>query len=445
MEQARREAARLLDRALDGGAEGAEVLLVDQRGLQMSVDRQQIHDDRAVSDRTLSVRVWLDGGREGRVAGPRTKANAIVAEALKKAASAARGGSKGPVGRVAAEGVASDIADRRFADLDRADRVDALLSAERAVFDFDDALQPSGLSYAESHELRTFINSRGVAQQEAGTRFRLQGSVRDAVTDLQLHEVLEDRSFSTIASVPFTVSLARRLVELRDASATLSGPTRAVLTPWATAQIIRVLAPHFRRSELDRGSSFLARARSGGDLSLSSMLHVIDDGLLSGGLRSSSFDDRGVAPVPLTLVRDGRVEGWYLGVDEARRLGARPTGHERGGFLHSSNIIVRAGLRSINALLAEQTVPVLVIDHLRGLDAGLDLLSGELRCEASGRVVQPRNKTEGFMPHIELTGSLIDVLSQVLDLASDTDRYRHIDAAALLVDGFSVRDLSAER
>ncbi|TVQ91885.1 MAG: hypothetical protein EA397_08265 [Deltaproteobacteria bacterium] len=431
---------RWLEAAKARGFEGAEVLHTDIEGFRASVARGKVGGARNYRKEYVSVRVWLEGGREGRATGSVDAFERLLDDAGRLAEGAARWADAGPVGRTAAEGIAPDIADRRYPNLAREDRLEALVSAEKAGLEVDPDLEVSDISYEDARQIRTFANSRGVSMQEPSTWYRLQGAVHDPRTGLGLREVLHDRSFATVASVPFTAALGRRLVELRGDRATLEGPIRAVLSPWATAQLLRLLGPHFRWAALEEGSSFLAKARPGGAFKFSTLLHLVDDGLLSGGLRSRSFDDRGVSPVPLTLIRDGVVEGWFQGVDEARVRGVRPTGHETDGFLHPSNLVIRGGLRSVNALLAEQDVPVLILDHLRGLQEGLDLPTGELDCRASGRVVLPRNQIAGVMPFMRISGSLATVFSSVLDLASDTDRFGGIDAAALLVDGFSVEE-----
>jgi len=250
--------------------------------------------------------------------------------------------------------------------------------------------------------------------------------------------VVQDRAFATAASLPFGATLARRLQKLAGTKTQVEGPVRVMLPPRVIAELVAVLGPHFRWANLNNGTSFLARARSGGDLTLSPLLHIVDDGVLSGALHASAFDDRGVSPVPLTLIRDGRVDGWYLGAAEARERDVRPTGHNRRGRLVPANLVVRAGSRSMNALLSEQTEPVVVLDHVRGLTDGLNVQTGTFKCTGSGRLVVPRNDTKGWMPRLKLSGDLCQMLASVLDLASDTDRHEHVDAPGMLVDGLTV-------
>lgn len=430
--------ADLLGRASDAKAQAAEVLVEDTEGFHATSARGRVQRAVHSESHRIDVRVWDAEGRLGRAGGDVEQAEGLVQAALREAASKEPDPHGGPVGRSSSGGNASDVNDRRYDGLAREDRLDVLASAERVAREVDRDFETFGFAYRDARVVRSFGNSRNVRLSETGTVFRVEGSVRSPKLDLALTDVVQDRAFATAASLPFGAALARRLQELAGAKATIDGPVRVMIPPRVIAELVAVLGPHFRWADLDRESSFLSRARSGGDLTLSPRLHIVDDGGLPGALHATGFDDRGVTPVPLTLIRDGRVDGWYLDVAEARARDVRATGHNRRGRLVPSNLIVRAGSRSMNALLSEQTEPVVVLDHLRGLTEGLDLKTGELRCSGSGRLVVPRNETKGWMPRLRLQGNLTEVLAQVVDLASDTDRHEHVDAPGMLVDGFSV-------
>lgn len=434
-----RALAGLLDRATGEGAQAAEILTSDTTWFHATASRGRVQ--RAVSgdESSASIRVWVEG-RQGHARGKASDLPALLDRALTRARGAAGEADAwaGPVGRTAAEGATADIDDRRYAHITKEDRLDVLVSAEKATRAVDRSLELTEFGYRDARSIRHFVNTRGLRLREAGTRFRIEGAVRSPTLRLTLADVVEDRAFATVASLPFGASLARRLVELGGETVQVQGPHRVMLPPRVVAELFALLGPHFVGAELEKNGTFLSKARSGGDLTLSPMLHLVDDGRLPGALNSRSFDDRGVSPVPITLIRDGVVDGWYLDVAEARRIDARPTGHDHEGALQPGNLVVRGGSRSMNALLAEQPEPVVVLDHVRDLFEGLDLKTGAIDCEASGRLVVPRNTTQGWMPRFRLVGDLTRVLASIVDLASDTDRHGHVDAPGMMVDGFHV-------
>lgn len=428
----------LVDHARARGARAAEVLLTETTGFRATLSRGRARRQSRPDTQSLVVRVWREGGQEGEATGDLREADALVDRALALAADTVGDPWAGPPGRSAATGTTADIDDRRYGSIDNESRRDVLVTAEKVTRQVSRKLKTSGFAYEDERTTRTYVNSRDVRQTESGTRFAIQGTVSHPCLELSLTERLEGRAYATVASLPFGVGLARRLLEIDGDTTTAEGPHRVVLPPSVMAELAALLAPHFRREALEAGSSFLARARAGGPLRFSPKLHLVDDGLLPGGLRSASFDDRGVGPVPLTLVRDGRVDGWYLDQGQARREDVRPTGHVWGEGLRPSNLILRGGARSVNALLSDQSVPVVVLDHVRGLAEGLDVVTGALNCAATGRLVVPRNETVGWMPRLRIEGDLTEVLAQVIDLASDTDRFGHVDAPAVMVDGLTL-------
>ena len=93
----------------------------------------------------------------------------------------------------------------------------------------------------------------------------------------------------------------------------------------------------------------------------------------------------------------------------------------------------------MNALMAEMDQSVLVLDHLRGLEEGLNWKTGDLDCLCSG-VVMRRGRHEGVVRNARIRGNLVAVLNNVVDLTSDTERLGHVDAPGMAVDGFVVTE-----
>ncbi|MCA9573176.1 MAG: hypothetical protein KC656_35315, partial [Myxococcales bacterium] len=203
---------------------------------------------------------------------------------------------------------------------------------------------------------------------------------------------------------------------------------RVVIPPLPMSRLLDVIGERFTPERVG-GKGFLSAART----AFSGKLHVVDDGALAGGLRSRSFDDRGVPPVPLTLIREGCVGGRFLDPERARQLGTRPTGHCTGDGLMAGNLVMREGTRSINALLTELGGPSLQIDDLYDL-SGLDLDTGALDVVVDG-VVMDANIPVGAMQRVRLTGDLGALFAGIAEVCNNTDRIGHVDAASLIADG----------
>jgi predicted Zn-dependent protease len=322
------------------------------------------------------------------------------------------------------------IDDRRWEQLTEHDRVEAALALERAAREVDPRVHLEPLTWEDGRTHRLFASSAGLRGEEHGTTFSAAAAVRVAAEDaiVALSERVWSRSFSTLASLPFAASMARRAVAMLGPRAHVAGPVRVMFAPHATAALLGGLVESLFDPALE-GQTFLDRGKP-----LSPRLHVLDDGQLAGGLFARSFDDRGVPPVPVVVIREGRRDQRFLGPAAARGADTRPTGHWRDGRLRPTNLVVRGGTRSINALLSERAdVETLVVTDLVGVD-GVDWRTGEARLLAYG-TLRRGNVEVGVVPGVHLVGRLDEALRQVVELSSDTDRVGAIDAPGLMVDG----------
>jgi len=419
------------------GVRGCELLVTDSVSHSIAIKDGELGDETESSVSALAVRVWLEGGKMGRATGAPVDAKKLVKRALASAAKAQKDAFSGPVGRLQGPNRGLDIDDKRYPQLTREDRADLLQTADRSVGGVNSMMRCEGFSYEDSRTRRVFVNSKGVCLESVGTRFFLKGTVRVGASGMVLSERMAGRAFSTVASLPYGVLMARRLNSLLgDPFELPKAALRVMMTPRVTAQIFARVAEGMAHGDRVGDSTFLGQDRAAG-ITLHPKVHMLDDGALTGGLNTRAFDGRGVPPVPVVLIREGEVAEHYLDVNTARREGRVPTGHVIDAALRPSNLILRTGTRSINAILAERGEEVFVLDHLNGLDEGFDFATGKITCVGSG-FVKHGSATVGIVREVTLQANLLNVLSQVLELASDTDRHEHVDAPGMLVDGFSL-------
>ena len=162
----------------------------------------------------------------------------------------------------------------------------------------------------------------------------------------------------------------------------------------------------------------------------------LDDGRTPGGLHTRSFDDRGVVPVPLTLIKEGFADQAYRGPEAARREGVTPTGHEMAGEQVSGNLALRSGTKTVNHTWTDFKEWSLWLDDLD--PTGMDLATGQLDVEIDGQVMRA-NKPVGALRRRRAHLDLAKMLCSVREVCSDTDRVRHVDAPALFLDGLVLR------
>ncbi|MCB9684746.1 MAG: hypothetical protein H6738_14905 [Alphaproteobacteria bacterium] len=424
-----------LDEAKARGARAAELFLDDTSEIVATAGRGgRPVVAPPVSHRRLAVRVWDGEGRLGAATGDPATLDTLLGRALASASA----GERGPGPTVRQTGVLGGlgILDRRLDQITDDDRVEIVVQAERDLRGVDRKLTSGGFGYRERRTVRRYASSRGTTLEEASSEFEVTGRAGATIDgeQLWLDHHLASRSFATAASFPHGTDLGRRLQALGAPPVELSGPIRVVLPALAVGHLFAWLARAFGDDLLADGTpSFLAPSRDRIPR-LDTRIHLQDDAGLPGGLRTASFDERGVAPVPLVLLREGVPDGLYLDPERAHQRGARPTGHAHGDGARPGNLLLRAGTRSVNACLADLGGRVLMVDDLD--PTGADLRTGRYDGRVWGTVLEG-NRAVGSARALPLHGDLGEVLARVVDVCSDTDRIGHVDAPAMIVDGFS--------
>lgn len=417
------------------GAKGAEILTEEHRGVALVLKGRSNPDRTPTSGRTMTVRCWLDEGRRGDATGSPDAFDALVDQALAAAESAPTDPFGGPVRRMPAPPRGLGIDDPRHDQITDPDRLEVLTTNRRAAEGCTSRSKVGTFTYAESRTIRRFANHHGVAFEVPTTRYEASGALTLLSDEgaIELVDTIAGPAFASTACLPFGAALAQRVTQLDGDGPPLSGPMRVLLPPRATGRIMAWLATFFAADDLGGEDTFIARAA--GEQLFHRRIHLVDDGAAPGGLHTRGFDDRGVTPVPLTLLQEGRVAARFLDPETARRLDTRPTGHVLGDGLAPTNLMLHAGARSVNAWMGEQDETIFEVDDLD--TSGFDPKTGAVDVVVHGRV-RHKHDILGARRFVRLKGDLVEALSRVHGVCSDTDRILHVDAPAMFVDGFTV-------
>lgn len=436
MTPAVRELGGVLEGAREAGAKASEVLVTTEQGLELTLAAGTTHPTRRRWNTTVAVvRCWLDGGGAGEARGPLERAEALVAEAMAAAAKAPEDPHGGPVRRMDPPPRGLGVDDPRHEQITDAERTEVLTMALRGALAAKAPVVAGPFVYREARGHRRFLNSHGVGMEIAHTRYDALGALtlRAPEGPIELTDHIAGRAFASTACLPYGAQLAQRAQALAGEATSVEGPVRVLFPPRPTGRLVAWLARMFSVHALAEGRNLVTR---GADEPLfHRKLHLVDDGLAPGGLHTRGFDDRGVTPVPLTLLREGVVAGRLLDPEAARALDTRPTGHCWPEGLLPTNLQLNSGARSMSAWLGEQDRPVFEVDDLPELDGAIDPETGEATLRVHGQL-RERHDVLGVGRFVTLRGNLVDVLRQVHGIASDTDRILHVDAPGLFLDGF---------
>ena len=128
-------------------------------------------------------------------------------------------------------------------------------------------------------------------------------------------------------------------------------------------------------------------------------------------LASSPFDDEGVATRARTVVRDGVLEGYFLGCYAARKLGMRSTGSAGGNH----NLVLVPGGPDFRGMLARMRRGLLVTELL---GHGVNLVTGDYSRGAAGYWVENGEITFP-VEEVTIAGNLRDMFRGIAGVGSD--------------------------
>ena len=422
---------------------GALVRLAQRRGavaaeaLVASSDQRSWRTGLAAPERKqaslMALRVYVDGGGVGEATRGSLQdegLSALVDEALAQGRQAAPDPYGGPSHRLDIATRGLGILDSRQVHLTDPDRAEVLeWNADGARELLPDG-HTAAFTYRELLDQRAYASSRGVEASESSTRFGLLGQVyREGLPLLSGENA--SRTFADIASRPLGVDLARLVGAMDRRAACPDGAPPLVLSPLFVSQLLPEVAMAFDREKVEAGSCFLA-GRMGARIA-SPLVHILDDGGLPGALATRAFDDRGVPPSVIPLVREGVAHGLYQGVERARQREQRPSGHcALGGGLWLGNLVVRPGTRTRNMIFPELKAFVVV-------EAAVGRVQVDLRSGAVSATVRAfRGEGQGIIGYcgeLLLRCPLESLLTSVVELASDHERHGIVDSPSWVLRG----------
>jgi PmbA protein len=148
------------------------------------------------------------------------------------------------------------------------------------------------------------------------------------------------------------------------------------------------------------------------------------------GLASSAFDDEGVATRRRDIVRDGVLQGYFLGSYSARKLGMRSTGNAGGNH----NLIIDSTGEDFATLLSRVGRGLLVTELL---GMGVNNVTGDYSRGAAGFWVEG-GEIAYPVQEITVAGNLKDMFQGIVAVGSDVLVRGSRQCGSILIDRMTV-------
>ncbi|HZQ59702.1 MAG TPA: metalloprotease PmbA [Casimicrobiaceae bacterium] len=422
-------AQAVLDTARAGGATAAETDVSQAVGLSVTVRKDEVETIAYNRDKGIGVTVYI-GQRRGH-ASTADFADDAIRSTVEKALT---------IARYTAEDPASGLADpdrlaRAFPDLDLYHPWDLTVEhaialgreAESAALAVDKRLtNTEGSTVARSESEFVYGNSNGFLHGYRNSRHHIDCSVigedeagmqRDYwyTTARSAGDLMSARDVGAIAGERTARRLGARQLGTVECPVLFEAPEAADLIGFFVGAV--------SGGSLYRRSSFLLD--SIGKEVFAPHVSIREEPHIPRARGSAPFDNEGVATVPRDVVRDGIVQGYFLGSYSARKLGMVTTGNAGGNH----NLVVSHGEHDLAALMRLMGRGLLVTEQL---GQGVNPVTGDFSRGVAGFWIE-NGEIAYPVEEITIAGNLKDMYRDIVAIGRDVDRRgsRHVGSVLI--------------
>jgi PmbA protein len=148
------------------------------------------------------------------------------------------------------------------------------------------------------------------------------------------------------------------------------------------------------------------------------------------GQASTCFDDDGVLTRARDVVRDGVLQGYFLGTYSARKLGMPSTGNSGGNH----NLMLAPGDKDFAGMLREMGTGLLVTELM---GQGINLVTGDYSRGAAGFWVE-NGEIQYPVEEITIAGNLRDMFRNIVAIGNDVLARGSRECGSVLIEGMTV-------
>ncbi|HVB49495.1 MAG TPA: metalloprotease PmbA [Burkholderiales bacterium] len=412
-------AQAVLEHARHAGASACECDVSEGYGLSVTVRKGKVDTIEHNRDKGIGVSVYL--GERPHARRGHASTSDFTAAALTRTVEAALAIARHTAEDDCAGLPEPELLARELPDLDlfhawHLDAEQAIALARRceaAAFALSRKIRNSeGATLSVQHSQFVFANSLGFMGGFPSARHSLSCSIiaedrglmqRDDWYSVSRvpHQVADPEALGRYAGQRALARLGARKISTRQAPVLFEAPI--------ATSLIGTFVAAASGGNLYRKASFLVDRL--GEQVFSRCISIDERPHEPHGLASSPFDDEGVATRTRPIVRDGVLEGYFLGCYSARKLGMSSTGSAGGNH----NLAVRSEGPDFAGMLKRMGRGLLVTELL---GQGINLVTGDYSRGAAGYWVE-RGEIQYPVEEITIAGNLRDIFRGIVEIGSD--------------------------
>ena len=410
----------VLERARKAGASGCECDVSEGYGLSVTVRKGRPDTVEHNRDRSLGVTVYL--GERPRARRGHASTSDLSRAALEQTVDAALAIARHTAEDDCAGLPDADLLAREVPDLDlyhpwelsTEDAVELAKRCEAAAFAVSKKIRNSEGATVSAQQTQFVLgNSLGFSGGYAGSRHWLSCAVIAEDRGLMQRDdwysasrvpsqLADPKVLGRYAGQRTAARLGARKIATRQAPVLFEAPQAAML--------LGSLVSAASGGNLYRKATFLLDSL--GKQVFAPGVTLEERPLEPRGLASTPFDEEGVATRARTVVRNGVLEGYFLGCYSARKLGLQSTGSAGGNH----NLVLEANGPDFRGMLKRLHRGLLVTELL---GHGVNLVTGDYSRGAAGYWVE-NGEIAHPVEEVTIAGNLKDMFRGIDAVGSDT-------------------------
>ncbi|MGM9873583.1 MAG: TldD/PmbA family protein [Bacilli bacterium] len=301
------------------------------------------------------------------------------------------------------------------------DKIKNLYTLEKLIKEKDSRIQDvGGVSYSESKESVTIINSHGLKISQKTNYFVYSGY---AVAKLgeqtkSSGDIFLSNDFSTFDVEALADKIVEQAIKQLGGHPCKSKKYKAVLSNDVVSMLLGAYIANACADEVQKGSSLFINKLN---TQVASKKVTIIDKPITNNVFATKFDGEGVATFNKPIIKNGVLMTYLHNNVTAKKDGTTSTGNARksgGKMLVSPQFLsVKPGRKTLEQLLEKMGDGVYITD-VSGLHAGLNQQSGNFSLQSTGFLVENGKLSHG-LDVITVSGNLLDIFKDVVDVGSD--------------------------
>lgn len=315
------------------------------------------------------------------------------------------------------------IWDDNLANILVEDKIEIALNLEKAALDYDEKIVlTNSATYLDSTNYTYLANSKGFADFFGRTTVAcfLVAIARDDKGMVNASDFSASNYFKDLDAVSVGKKAAKKALSLLGGEPVPTLKGTVVLDHVVGAQILAVLSQALSASSWQRKRSFLI-GKMNQEVG-SSMVTLMDNGRLKGGMASAPFDAEGVPTKATRLIDEGVLQNLMHDSYTAAKEGtistgnAQRQGHQGLPSLGSSNFYMQAGNKSPEEIIKGVDKGLYVLSVMQ--TGGVDAVTGECSMSASGLWIE-NGKIQQSVGGVTIATTLDELLQNISDVGND--------------------------